>query len=118
MHGLHPQHLIVTLLIIEHRGCKIVEHVLIRKWTVSLGSIKCNDAGADRKGATDLYPFVPDEESVAIVVWGMEVVQFHCLLAVNSIEVVVEVNDQRQADRGAFEAQRCGSRSHGGRTVG
>lgn len=38
MHSLHTEHLIIALLIIEHGRGKVLEHVLIGEWTVSLRS--------------------------------------------------------------------------------
>ena len=41
MHSLHPEDLIVTLLIIVHGRGKVFEYVLIGKGTVNLGALKC-----------------------------------------------------------------------------
>lgn len=36
VHGLHAQHLIIALFIIEHGGGKVLEHVLGRKRSIGL----------------------------------------------------------------------------------
>ena len=38
VHGLHAEHLVIALFIIEHRRGKVIKYILIRKGTVSLGS--------------------------------------------------------------------------------
>lgn len=79
MHGLHAQDLIVTLLIIEHRRRKVVEHVLVCQRSVGLGQRRelFSVRGEVTKCQGDLYPFVPNEKPMAIVVWGMEIVEVH-----------------------------------------
>jgi len=60
VHCLHSQDLVVALLVVEHGGCEVIENVLGRERTVCLD------------------PFVPYEETVAVVVCGMQVVKVHC----------------------------------------
>lgn len=59
MYSLHAQDLIIALFIVEHGCGKVVEDILRCQWSIGL------------------YPFVPDEESVTIVVRWMKVVDIH-----------------------------------------
>lgn len=59
MHRLHAQHLVIALLVVKHGRGEIFKHVVAGKRSIGL------------------YPFVPDEEPMAVVVRGMEVVDVH-----------------------------------------
>lgn len=59
VHGLHAQDLVVALLVVEHGRRKVVKHIL------------------GREGAMGLYPLVPDEEPVRVVVARVEVLVVH-----------------------------------------
>lgn len=39
MHRLHSQDLVVALLVIEHRGCEVIEYILGRERSVGLGAV-------------------------------------------------------------------------------
>lgn len=39
MHCLHPKDLVVALFVIEHRRRKIVKHVVVIEWPISLESV-------------------------------------------------------------------------------
>lgn len=39
VHGLHPQNLVVALLVIEHRMRKVIKHVLRRQLAVCLNAV-------------------------------------------------------------------------------
>lgn len=59
MHGLHAQYLIIALLVVEHGGREILKHIFSHERTISL------------------YPFVPDEEAMAIVIGRVQVDYVH-----------------------------------------
>lgn len=70
MHCLHAKDLVITLLVIEHGCGKVVKHILVRKRSIGLGR-RVNTDGRERSSIVeghDLYPFVPDKKSVAVVV--------------------------------------------------
>lgn len=59
MYGLHTQDLVVALLVVKHRGGKVVKDIVSGERTVGLN------------------PLMPDEESVTVVIWGMEIIYVH-----------------------------------------
>ena len=78
MHCLHAQDLIITLLIIKHRRSKVIKDVLGGQRTVGLCRIiRGLTKGGDYFKTHYLYPFVPNEESMAVVVCRMKVVDVH-----------------------------------------
>jgi hypothetical protein len=59
VHSLHSQYLVVALFVVEHRAREVVEDILWGQWAICL------------------YPFVPYEKSMRVVVLGMQVGQIH-----------------------------------------
>lgn len=53
MHRLHPQNLVVTLFVVEHGSCEIIEHILCCERSIRLN------------------PLMPDEKSVTVIVRRM-----------------------------------------------
>lgn len=81
VHGLHAQDLIVALLVVEHGGGKVIKDIVrvqrpVRLAVYIIHSIRAVACLA-RSTATHLYPLVPDEKAMAVVVGRMEIIYIH-----------------------------------------
>lgn len=68
MYGLHTQNLVVALLVVEHGGCKIIEHILGRERAVGLCLVSTKTVNRE---ITDLDPLVPDKKAMSVIIWRM-----------------------------------------------
>lgn len=67
--GLHSQHLIVALLVIEHGRCKVFEHIFACEWSMSLRKPnEMNTPSFEQDTSPNQEPFVPDEETMRVVI--------------------------------------------------
>lgn len=79
MHCLHAEDLVVALLVVKHGCSKVIKHIFVCEWSVGLGARVNTDSRIQSRGVgeRDLYPFVPDEKSMAVVVGRMQIVEVH-----------------------------------------
>ena len=76
VHGLHAEDLVIALLVVEHGRRKVVKHIL------------------DGERAMRLYPLVPDEEPVRVVVARVEILVVHDMCGVTPLSLSVSVNPE------------------------
>jgi hypothetical protein len=77
MHCLHSQYLVVTLFIVEHGAREVVEDILCRQRAIRLESSVGQGQARWDFHITNLYPFVPNEKSVGIVILRVQISQVH-----------------------------------------
>ena len=76
MDSLHAQNLIVALFVIEHRCSEVVEYIFARERSIGLS--RRNYKGVQRQVSDEnLYPFMPDEKTVTVVVLRVEITRVH-----------------------------------------
>lgn len=86
MHGLHSQDLVVALFIVKHRCREVVKHVLFSKRSIGLSREKHIESVNGPIARTNLYPFVPYEKPVTVVIWWMQIVYVHYIPTMTLVE--------------------------------
>ena len=69
--------MVVALFIVEHGTREVVKYILYGQGPVRLRSSVGKGQGREDLSTTDLYPFVPNEKSMGIVILRVQVSQVH-----------------------------------------